>query len=245
MERTIGQRLAPASLFQWAGQMARHPWQFFREVSTDGGYATPIYYAIFWQLMAGAIGFAVGFVPGATSLSVGGRLMWLVFGPPLTLGVGFFLSAIFFVIWHLMGSPHPFRTAFRCWALLTPLSALSAVSRLVPFLFLAVMIYGFFLLIVATVEVHGVSLKKALIVWVGVLVISLALQVAAMVFRAVRTRLMNGGEMMPGAYRQGDAPRLPGQGMLPADLQKQVEAEMAKHRAEVEKQLKESVPAKR
>ncbi len=217
---------------------------FFRGVALEGGYAAPILYALFWQFLAGILGFVVGFVPGATTLGAGGRLLWVFVGPPLTLLVGFLLSGVFFVVWHLLGSPHDFRTAFRCWALLSPLAALGALSRFIPYLFLAVAAYGFFLLVVASVEVHGVPPRKAWTAWGVLFALFFALQIVAVVFNNVRGRLASGGVSGMGAGAPPSAPRFPGQAMMPPEIQKQIAEEMAKHQAAMEKTKKESAPKK-
>lgn len=240
MERTIGQTLSPEAVFAWPLRMARRPWEFFRSVNPQGGYAAPIFYALVWQWIAAGVAFVAGFLPGASGLSLTARLLWLVFGPVVSLGAGFLIAGFLFVVWHLMGSRNDYRAAFLCWALLSPLGALSALARLVPYLYLAVLVYGFFLVVVATVEVHGVPLKKSIIVWSAILVFSLVLQILMLVFQAVRARLMDGRLVFPG---NGEAAAsLPGQGMLPPELQKQVAEEMAKHRADVEKRAGEAAP---
>ena len=89
----------------------------------------------------------------------------LIGAPFLGVLVGFFIAAVLFVIWHLMGSKNDFQTAFRVWAFISPLGAVGSVLSLAPYLGVLIVIAGFYLIIVASEEVHGLPKARSWIVW--------------------------------------------------------------------------------
>ncbi len=173
-----GQSLSGKKLFQWAIQLITQPKTFFASMAKTGGYKTPILYALFWLFTAGVIDFVINLIRPLPILQepLGrvGQIIWVVLGPGMVLGIGFIVTGIIFVIWHLMGSKESFETAFRCWAFITPLSVISSILSLVPFLGLIVMAFSFYLLITASIHVHGISGARSWTVW-GILFAGLIL----------------------------------------------------------------------
>ena len=135
-------------------------------MSKDGGYATPILYLAFWTAVSSVITFLGSFIrPSVAMGGIGLRLTTLVASPFLGIFVGFLIAAVLFVIWHLMGSKNNFQTAFRVWAFISPLGAVGAVLSLVPYLGVLILVAGFYLIIVASEEVHGLPKARSWIVW--------------------------------------------------------------------------------
>ncbi len=172
-----------------AVSLVRSPGALFGSMEKGGGYAAPLLYALVWQYAAAAITLLLSFVkptgmPGGTLAQV---VSFFVL-PPATVGAGFLFAAVFFVIWHLMGSPENYQTAYRVWALLAPLSVVSAVFRLVPYLSLAVSLYYLYLLVVSSVSVHGIRRSKAWTVWPLLMAGFVLAVVLAGVFGAMRGR---------------------------------------------------------
>ena len=161
-----GQSLTFSNLFQWAKELFTNPRRFLAAMPKEGGYLTPMLYLAFWSIISNTITFLGSFL--RPSIAAGGidlRLAALVGSPFLGVLFGFFIAAILFVIWHLMGSKNNFQTAFRVWAFISPLGAVGAVLSLVPYLGVLILVAGFYLIIVASEEVHGLPKARSWIVW--------------------------------------------------------------------------------
>ncbi len=164
---TIGGDLNFPALWRWAVDLFTNPREFFRSMKKGGGYLAPSLYALAWLIASGAVTFVVGLfrsVPGMAA-GRGAQFLSIFLGAALSLAAGFFLAAVFFVIWHLTGSKENYQTAFRVWAFIAPLAVVSAVLNVVPFLSVVAVVYGFYFLIVASQEVHGLTAQKSWAVW--------------------------------------------------------------------------------
>jgi hypothetical protein len=231
----FGGTLTFQNIFGWAAALVRSPREFFRNMDREGGYLTPILYFLAWQFMAWVLWLLVSFLrPGAVPIPLWGKILYMFFGPGLGLAVGFVLTGILFVIWHLMGSSYGYRTAFRVLALISPL----AILNVVPYVGYPVFLfYGFFLIVTASVEALGIRPRLAWTVWSLLLAGVLAFQIAAAVIVVVGRRLQAAGGAFPtgpGAFR----PPQPGE--MPEDIQKRMKEEMARAQAEFERNQKEN-----
>lgn len=162
----VGGSLALKDLIGWALALFKGPRAFFRGMEKKGGYWTPILYLAFWVLVSTLVSFLVTFIrPMVGQGPLPWRLVGILFSPVMGLVVSFFITAGLFVIWHLMGSKEDFQTAFRVWALTTPLWVVGSILGLVPFLPGLVILAFFYLLVVASQEVHGISRERSWLVW--------------------------------------------------------------------------------
>ncbi|WP_232059119.1 YIP1 family protein [Kineobactrum salinum] len=95
---------------------------------------------------------------------------------PIFAVIGAFIgAAILFVIWRLMGSGEDYETAFRCQASVAAIYPVTALLAIVPYLGTIITIaWGAFLLVEASVSVHGRERKTAQIVF-GVLAVLMIL----------------------------------------------------------------------
>jgi hypothetical protein len=121
------------------------------------------------------------------------ELVWLVFGPVVFLLTGFVAAAVFFVIWHLMGSQQNYQTAFRCWAFTTPLAVVSSILGIVPYLNIIGLLLGMYFLVIASTETHGIASKRAWTVWGSICGALIILLTASEVAR--RYALRQGADM--------------------------------------------------
>ncbi|MEO6696945.1 MAG: YIP1 family protein, partial [Gammaproteobacteria bacterium] len=88
---------------------------------------------------------------------------------------GSFIGAgILYVIWKLMGSTQNYETAYRCLAYAYAITPVVTLLGFVPYLGLIGLVWMLYLLVVASVEVHGIAAKTAWIVF-GILTVLLAL----------------------------------------------------------------------
>ncbi|MBP9699151.1 MAG: hypothetical protein KBD85_03945 [Elusimicrobia bacterium] len=212
------------------GSMGRNAMALFRSPGTlyglmekGGGYAAPLLYALVWHYVAAVITLVLSFVkPGTIPGGTTAQVVSFFLLPPVTVGAGFLFAAVFFVIWHLMGSPENYQTAYRVWALLAPLSVVSAVFRLVPYLSLAVSLYYLYLLVVSSVTVHGIRRSKAWTVWPLLMAGFVLAVVMAGVFGAMRGRWPDARAGM-GQSPGFEMPRVPPPSPMPDEIQEKME----------------------
>lgn len=155
------------------------PVNFYRTMSTTGGYAEP---AIFVAVMGATLGILMTFyslfgAQGIGTMAVGFASFIIM---PIMAVIGSFIGAlIMFVIWKLMGSDYDYETAYRCVAHATALYPIMGVISLIPYLGTIVgVLWGMYLMYVASVETHKIKAETARIA-IGILaVIALFFQVS-------------------------------------------------------------------
>lgn len=217
----------------------RAPKTLLRAMSKEGGYGKPIVYALLWQYVASAVALIISLVRSVPMpWGITGKILMFGLTPPLMLCVGFFVTAFLFVVWHLMGSSHSYQTAFRVWALFAPLGVLGAV----PYVWLVLVVYYFYLLVTASVEIHSIRPTKAWTVWGILLAIFAFLVVLAGVISVAKGRFPSSRGGMPTSSVLGFPPSSndSGQNPMPGELQKKMEMEMARAKEEFERIKKES-----
>ena len=154
------------TIFDKAVALVKNPVAFYRGMPKRGGYLDPVLYLVVMAALAGLIisfYFLFGFgVVGGPAAGVGTILMTVV-----TSLVGSFVgAAILFVVWKLMGSNESFETAYRCTAYASVTYPFSAILGPIPYFgSMIIMLYGFYLLSIASVEVHGLEPRKVQIVF--------------------------------------------------------------------------------
>jgi len=231
-----GRGLSLNSLWAWAVRLVTAPKQFFSALAKEGGYATPILYALFWLYVSTVLELIIGRLrTSPVRLGWTAEIVWLVFGPFILLGMGFLVSAVLFVLWHLMGSKENYATAFRCWAVISPLAVLGAVLGLVPFLNALAFLYGVFLLIIASMETHKISPKKA---WAVFGAIGVAFVILILATANIRSELERQGYLnqpgMPGGvppFAGQEAGEPPSVENVANEIQRQIQEQMAKQGA--------------
>lgn len=179
----VGNGLTFSKLIAWTVLLFKSPRRFFSSMEKSGGYGTPVLFALFWFFTATLLELIISHLrPQPVQFGWAVELVWLLAGPALFLGMGFVAAAIFFVIWHLMGSQQNYQTAFRCWAFTTPLAVVSAILGIVPYLNVLGLLFGIYLLVIASVETHGIAAKRSWKVWgsicAGLIVLLAASEVA-------------------------------------------------------------------
>lgn len=206
----------------------RSPRELFRRLDRSAPWGAVAAYAVLWQVLSIVVTVVLSFVrPGLLPLGIIGKFVWLFVGPLVGVLGLLLISAVLFFVWHVMGSPHRFGVSLRAVALLTPLEVLRAVLGVVPFLHIVVLFLAAYLLVVISIEVHSLPARRSWAVWFSLLGLFLLIGfLATLAARPRSTPWKNLGQ--PEAAVDG-APRMGGQGMMPADLQKQMEEELKKH----------------
>ncbi len=150
------------------------PANFYRRMSHSGGYAEPIIFLVVMAVIAGLLlAFLSLFVTGMVgSIAIG---LWAVIMFPLFAMVASFIGGgVMFVLWKLMGSDKSFETTYRCVAYAGAIYPITAVLGLIPYFGTLIGVtWGMYLLVMASIEVHGLEAKKAYTVFgvLGILVI--------------------------------------------------------------------------
>jgi len=139
------------------------PTTFFKEMPKQGDFFEPLMFMIAMGVIKGTIDAAIGLIMNfSTPADALWQLASILKAPiGMTIG-GFILAAIFFIIWKLLGSKEPYMVAFRCTAYLSALSPIAAIITLLPYVGIAIQLLAMtLLLIVASVKVHNLGVKKA------------------------------------------------------------------------------------
>jgi len=157
-----------------AGRMLKDPAGFYRDMEKTGGFLDPLIYVV---VMAAGTGLIIAVLSllgagmtGAIAIGLGAVIVFPVFA---VIG-SFIAAAILFLTWKLLGSNESYQTGYRCVAYATVVYPVSALLGLIPYLgSMAGVVWGMYLMTVATTEVHRLKRKTAYIVFgvLGVLLI--------------------------------------------------------------------------
>jgi hypothetical protein len=151
-----------------------NPIGFYQSMARSGGFVEPLIFAV----VMGVIGGILQAVLNIFGIGFGGTIMLALAGiilvPIMTAIFGFVGAAILFVIWRLLGSQEPYETAYRCGAYATAITPITTIFNIIPYIGPALGVaWMCYLMIVASVQVHQVKQKTALIVFgvIGALLI--------------------------------------------------------------------------
>ncbi len=154
------------TVIETAKTVITNPVGFYRGMAKSGGFAEPIIFLLVMAVASGlvmAVLSLLGLGPSA-GLAIG--FAAIIIYPIMALIGSFILAAILFVVWKLMGSPENYETAYRCVAYAAAISPITAVLGLIPYLGILVsVVWGTYLMITASTEVHGRAQQTALIVF--------------------------------------------------------------------------------
>ncbi|MGA2223774.1 MAG: YIP1 family protein [Syntrophobacteraceae bacterium] len=193
------------SIVEIVQSVIRDPASFYRQMQRSGGFADPFVFAV-------AMGVAAGVVRAVLNLLVFGFahfftmvMIMLIITPILTGLFTFVSAAILFVIWRLLGSQQSYEVSFRCAAYALAIIPITAALYFIPYLgVVAGLAWTTYILVCASVEVHGTELKIAWIVFGVIFAIlaigSVSIQHSA---RSFRHKLENMGKGL------GDIEKMP------------------------------------
>ncbi|MCU0587341.1 MAG: YIP1 family protein [Syntrophobacteraceae bacterium] len=142
------------------------PAGFYQSMPRAGGYAQPLVFAAAMGLVGGLIQAVLGILGIGFTGTVFVALASIVVAPLMVAVFGFIGAAILFFIWKLLGSGQPFEVAYRCGAFASAINPVTTVLGIVPFIgpILGV-VWMTGLMVLASVHVHQVKPKAALIVF--------------------------------------------------------------------------------
>ncbi|HPX11458.1 MAG TPA: YIP1 family protein [Syntrophales bacterium] len=138
----------------------RDPVEFYRRMEKAGGFREPLLFVLSMGVLVALIGgflsvFSAGFHFYAFLAS-------LVIGPLMFSIFSFVGAGVFFIIWRIIGSEQSYETAYRCIAYASAVTPVTMLLGIIPYLgSLAGILWMLYLVVTATVEVHGVEARKA------------------------------------------------------------------------------------
>ncbi|KKW67805.1 hypothetical protein AAV94_09315 [Lampropedia cohaerens] len=136
------------------------PSEYFRTMPRSGPLVEPMYFSAVIGLVSGLIAMVLDALLSDLPFS----LISLLLVPGLVIGAVFIVAGIFFLLWKLLGSRQGYGVAFRITAATLAISPITAVLAFVPYVGLLVnVVWTMLLLIIASVEVHGIGRRKATI----------------------------------------------------------------------------------
>jgi hypothetical protein len=158
------EEFALGKVIEQAKQVITDPAGFYRAMPREGGYREPVTFTLVMAAIAGGI-FALLSIIGLTGAGFGGVVAIIVLPIALLIG-GFIAAAVFFVIWKLMGSTQDYQAAYRCVAYSYAIFPVAILISVIPYVGALVRtVWGIWLLVTASVEVHGRQQRTALIVF--------------------------------------------------------------------------------
>lgn len=180
------------NIFSTAVKVITNPVSFYREMPKTGGFQDPILFfvaMIIVGVVINAIGslLHLGAAPVGYAAGAAGIIIGLIIGPIIGLIVSFIIAGILFIIWKIMGSQENYEVAYRCAAYSAGIYPITAVISFIPYIgSVAALVWGFYLIIVASIETHKIKPNVAWLVWgiiAGILIlISVTAQIAARKF---------------------------------------------------------------
>lgn len=158
----MGTKIDFVNIIQTAVKVITSPARFFKEMPRTGGFIEPLVFMI----VMGFIGSLIQALLSVAGLSPAGpdidAVSIIILLTIVIVVSGFIAAAVYFIIWKLMGSQESYETAFRCNAYISALIPIAAILGPIPYLdqIIAVVLTTFFL-VIASVYVHSLPLKKA------------------------------------------------------------------------------------
>lgn len=176
------------------------PAGYYQQMPRSGGYLEPVVFVAIMAAILGVIS-AIWSLFGATGGVVAGGFFAALILTPIFAVIGAFIgAAILFVIWKLMGSSENYETAFRCQTSVAAIYPIVGIVAIIPYVgnILAIA-WGAFLMIEASVQVHGRSRKVATTVF-GILAVLMILSNTAgeRASRQMAERMENMGSQFEG-----------------------------------------------
>lgn len=176
------------------------PAGYYQQMPRSGGYLEPVVFVAIMAAILGVIS-AIWSLFGATGGVVADGFFAALILTPIFAVIGAFIgAAILFVIWKLMGSSENYETAFRCQTSVAAIYPIVGIVAIIPYVgnILAIA-WGAFLMIEASVQVHGRSRKVATTVF-GILAVLMILSNTAgeRASRQMAERMENMGSQFEG-----------------------------------------------
>jgi hypothetical protein len=155
------------------------PAAYFQSMPTGGGLINPLIFIVAMALAAGIVSGILSFVGSPVGMLAYGLSAVIVV--PIGAAIGAFIGAgVLYLIWKFMGSERDYEASFRCLAAMSVIYPVAAVLYLVPYVGSVLSTaWGAFLLIEASVAVHGRERRNAQLVFGILAAIMIIMNVSA------------------------------------------------------------------
>lgn len=153
-------------LIDLAIKLVVKPVDFFQTMSKTGGLIDPLLFVIMTALLGvvlSAVKSSISY--GAGIHDVGMLAIWLIIVPLIAVIMSFFVAGVCFAIWTFTGSNENYETSYRCLAYIQIMSPITILLSFVPYLGLLGIAWWLYLMVIATREVHKISVQPAALVF--------------------------------------------------------------------------------
>ena len=141
------------------------PSTYFQNMKKTGGLVEPLIFIAVMAVVTGVLAAVLSFFFSAVGLRAFG-LGAIIFIPIGALIGAFIGAGILFVIWKLMGSEQDYEASFRCLAATMAIYPVTTLLSILPYIgTIATVAWGTYLLIEASVAVHGRERKASQLVF--------------------------------------------------------------------------------
>lgn len=153
------------SILNNARSVITSPAAYFQNMPKTGGLVEPLIFVVAIAVVTGVLATALSFFGSAAGMLAFGLASIIFF--PIGAVIGAFIGAgILFVIWKLMGSEQNYEVSFRCLASIMAIYPITTVLSVLPYIGgIASVVWGTYLLIEASVAVHGRDRKTSQLVF--------------------------------------------------------------------------------
>jgi len=146
---------------------------------------------------------------GAGAYGLGMLVGALVIVSVIAVILSFFVAGIQYAIWSFMGSSENYETSYRCMAYMQTIVPFAILISVVPYLGLLGIAWWLYLMVTATMAVHNLPVKPALLVF-GVIAALGGLAYYSSVSSAIKAKehlqeFTRELQKMPGAHDKGDS----------------------------------------
>jgi hypothetical protein len=153
-------------LVDLATKLVVNPVGFYQDMPKTGGIIEPLIFVVMTVLVGVVINAAESYFSyGAGIHDLVMMTTWLIIAPLIAAILSFFVAAICFAIWTFTGSEQTYETSYRCVAYAHILLPITILLSFVPYLGLLGIAWWLYLMVIATREVHKISIKPALLIF--------------------------------------------------------------------------------
>lgn len=154
------------TILNTAVKVITNPVGFFRSMPKEGGFQDPLIFAVVVGVVAGILKAILSIVGLGVAATFFLAIASIVLIPIMVVIAGFVGAAIMFIIWKIMGSQESYETAYRCGAYAGGIVPVTTLLGIIPYLGAIIgIVWLFYLMVVASTEVHKIEQKKALMVF--------------------------------------------------------------------------------
>lgn len=148
------------------------PAGFFRTMPRSGGFVDPLIFVVALSVVSALVALPFWLLGIGHYAASPGLIFAFIVAPVMTGLFSFAGAGVAFAVWRVLGSRESYETAYRCTAYMSAISPLAVPLGLLPYIGpLAMLIWGFFLVVIASELVHGIDRRKAQMVFGAIAVV--------------------------------------------------------------------------